>query len=96
MLFTVTIVFMAGILYGVAKKTEKELDHKCILWPDWAWWLTILNAFIWVAACELFRRGNGARLLRLSCRPLAMMLRIGGGRVDVDEKNPCPGDSAVV
>jgi cytochrome bd-type quinol oxidase subunit 2 len=57
LLFGITCLFLVASILGTARKTQRELDYKCLIWPDWAWWLTIINAFIWIAVCVLLRRG---------------------------------------
>eukprot|EP00884_Botryococcus_braunii_P008519 jgi/Botrbrau1/17669/Bobra.0166s0095.1 len=54
--FSITILFLVATILGSARKTLRELDYKCLVWPDWAWWLTIINAFIWIALCVLLRK----------------------------------------
>ncbi len=40
---------------GVARYTTDHLGRKFVPWPHWAWWVAIVNSWLWafiaVAAC---------------------------------------------
>eukprot|EP00884_Botryococcus_braunii_P008512 jgi/Botrbrau1/17662/Bobra.0166s0089.1 len=43
-----TVLFYAMMAIGVKRESKVELDQdNIIIWPDWAWWLTIIVVAFW-------------------------------------------------
>jgi hypothetical protein len=53
-----TIIFYIIAALGVVQKSKTELQDKCVAWPDWCWWLTIITAILWAVIAVLARKGE--------------------------------------
>ncbi len=46
-LFLSAIVMFILLGIGVAQYTTDHLGRKFVPWPHWAWWLAIVNSWLW-------------------------------------------------
>lgn len=43
---------------GVARYTTDHLGRKFIPWPHWAWWVAIVNSWLWAFIAFAARSGE--------------------------------------
>jgi hypothetical protein len=43
---------------GIAKYTTSHLGHKYIPWPHWAWWVAVVNSWLWAGIAIVALRGT--------------------------------------
>jgi len=56
-LFASAVVMFILLVVGVSKYTKSHLGHKFIPWPHWAWWIAVINSWLWAGLAIVAHRG---------------------------------------
>ena len=57
-IFVSAVVMFILLGVGVARFTTSHLGHKYIPWPHWAWWVAVVNSWLWAGLAIVARKGT--------------------------------------